>query len=82
MMRKKHCPFCGSGCVQRFGQSPNGKQRFRMDPCIHATTNALEGWHSRIKRAYRQHAGLSQRHKIQFLKWYSYFENQQKTTNP
>ena len=55
---------------------------YLMDPCIHATTNALEGWHSRIKRAYRQHAGLSQRHKIQFLKWYSYFENQQKTTNP
>jgi hypothetical protein len=25
---------------------------------------------------------LSQRHKIQFLKWYSYFENQQKTNNP
>src|SRR6266705_4528711 len=41
-----------------------------------------KGWHSRIKRAYRQHAGLSQRHKIQFLKWYSYFENQQKTNNP
>lgn len=54
---------------------------YLMDPCIHATTNALEGWHSRIKRAYRQHAGLSQRHKIQFLKWYSYFENQQKTNN-
>ena len=29
---------------------------YLMDPCIHATTNALEGWHSRIKRAYRQHA--------------------------
>lgn len=54
---------------------------YLMDPHIHATTNALEGWHSRIKRAYRQHAGLSQRHKIQFLKWYSYFENQQKVNN-
>ena len=52
---------------------------YLMDPHIHATTNALEGWHSRIKRAYRQHAGLSQRHKIQFLKWFSYYENQQKT---
>lgn len=49
-----------------------------MDPPIHSTTNALEGWHSRIKRAYRQHAGLSQRHQIQCLKWYSFFENQQK----
>lgn len=54
---------------------------YLMDPLIHSTTNALEGWHSRVKRAYRQHAGLSQRHKIQFLKWYSYFENQQKTNN-
>ena len=54
---------------------------YLMDPLIHSTTNALEGWHSRIKRAYRQHAGLSQRHKIQFLKWYSYFENQQKINN-
>jgi len=50
---------------------------YLMDPHIHSTTNALEGWHSRIKRAYRQHAGLSQRHKIQFLKWYSYLKNQQ-----
>lgn len=54
---------------------------YLMDPSIHSTTNALEGWHSRIKRAYRQHAGLSQPHKIQFLKWYSYFENQQKINN-
>lgn len=54
---------------------------YLMDPRVHATTNALEGWHSRVKRAYRQHAGLSQRHKIQFLKWYSYFENQQKINN-
>jgi transposase-like protein len=54
---------------------------YLMDPHIHTTTNALEGWHSRIKRAYRQHAGLSQRHKIQFLKWFSHYENQQKTNN-
>lgn len=55
---------------------------YLMDPRIHSTTNALEGWHSRIKRTYRQHAGLSQKHKIQFLKWYSFFENQQKINNP
>jgi hypothetical protein len=54
---------------------------YLMNPMIHSTTNALEGWHSRVKRAYRQHPGLTQRHKIQFLKWYSYFENQQKTNN-
>ncbi|MCX6338307.1 MAG: transposase [Candidatus Aureabacteria bacterium] len=54
---------------------------YLMDPCIHATTNALEGWHSRIKRAYRQHAGMRQIHKIQFLRWFSWFKNQQKTNN-
>jgi hypothetical protein len=54
---------------------------YLMNPMIHSTTNALEGWHSRVKRAYRQHAGLTQRHKIQFLKWYSYFDNQQKINN-
>jgi len=54
---------------------------YLMDPLIPSTTNALEGWHSRLKRSYRQHAGLSQRHKIQFLKWVGYFENQQKINN-
>lgn len=54
---------------------------YLMDPCIHSTTNALEGWHSRIKRAYRQHAGMRQIHKIQFLRWFSWFKNQQKTNN-
>ncbi len=54
---------------------------YLMDPNIHSTTNALEGWHSQIKRAYRQHAGLIQKHKIQFLKWFSHFKNQQKINN-
>lgn len=54
---------------------------YLMNPSIHSTTNTLEGWHSRLKRSYRQHAGLSQRHKIQYLKWYSYFKNQQNTNN-
>jgi len=54
---------------------------YLMDPHIHSTTNILEGWHSRLKRSYRQHAGMSQRHKIQFLKCYGYFENQQKANN-
>jgi transposase-like protein len=54
---------------------------YLMDPLIPSTTNALEGWHSRIKRAYRQHSGLIQRHKIQFLKWFSFYENQQKINN-
>ena len=54
---------------------------YLMNPSIHSTTNALEGWHSILKRSYRQHAGLTQAHKIQFLRWFSHFKNQQKSHN-
>jgi transposase-like protein len=54
---------------------------YLMDSNIPATSNMLEGFYSRLKLAYKCHRGLSQRHKIQFLKWYCYFENQQKTNN-
>jgi transposase-like protein len=54
---------------------------YLFTPQIHSTTNALEGWNSRIKRAYRQHAGLTQKHKIQFLKWFTYFESNKKSNN-
>lgn len=45
------------------------------DSNVHSTTNALEGFHSRLKADYRRHRGLSQAHKFQYLKWYCYFEN-------
>lgn len=54
---------------------------YLMNPSIPSTTNALEGWHSILKRIYRQHAGLTQAHKIQFLRWHSHFKNQQFTNN-
>lgn len=54
---------------------------YLMNPGIPSTSNMLEGFYSRLKLAYRFHRGLSQRHKIQFLKWYCYFENQQKINN-
>jgi len=54
---------------------------YLMDPNIPSTSNMLEGYYSRLKLAYRFHRGLTQRHKIQFLKWYCYFENQQKINN-
>ena len=54
---------------------------YLMDPNIPSTTNAIEGFHSRLKPAYHQHRGLSQANKIRFLKWYCYFENQQKINN-
>lgn len=54
---------------------------YLMDSKIPPTSNMLESLYSRIKAAYRQHRGLTQKHKIQFLKWYCYFENQQKINN-
>lgn len=48
---------------------------FLEDTNIHSTTNALEGFHSRLKADYRRHRGLSRQHKIPYLRWYCYFEN-------
>lgn len=45
------------------------------DEYVHATTNALEGFHSRLKSDYRRHRGLSKEHRIQFIHWYCYFKN-------
>lgn len=46
------------------------------DRNVHATTNALEGFHSRLKSDYRRHRGLSRAHKLQYLHWYCYFKNE------
>jgi len=45
------------------------------DESIHPTTNALEGFHSRLKADYRRHRGLSKEHRIQFINWYCYFKS-------
>lgn len=45
------------------------------DPEVHKTTNALEGFYSRLKADYRSHRGLSLRHRISYLSWYCYFKN-------
>jgi transposase-like protein len=42
---------------------------------VHPTTNALEGFHSRLKADYRRHRGISKAHRIQYISWYSYFNN-------
>lgn len=47
------------------------------DQRVHATTNALEGFHSRLKADYRRHRGLSQEHRIQYIHWYCYFKNKE-----
>jgi hypothetical protein len=48
---------------------------FLEDSKIHPTTNALESFHSRLKADYRRHRGLSKKHKMNYLKWYIYFQN-------
>jgi hypothetical protein len=45
------------------------------DEKVHSTTNALEGFHSRLKADYQRHRGLSRKHRISYLNWYCYFKN-------
>jgi transposase-like protein len=45
------------------------------NPAIQKTTNALEGFYSRLKGNYRSHRGLSRKHRISYLSWYCYFKN-------
>jgi transposase-like protein len=45
------------------------------DKHVPATTNVLEGFHSRLKADYRRHRGLTKEHRIQYIHWYCYFEN-------
>jgi len=35
---------------------------------VHATTNALEGFHSRLKSDYQRHRGLTKEHRIQYIR--------------
>ena len=48
---------------------------YLKDPNIPATTNTIESFYSRVKADYRSHRGLTQIHKIHYLKWYCYFKN-------
>ena len=49
--------------------------RYLKDPHIHATTNALEGFHSRLKTDYQRHRGLTRKNRIHYIQWYCYFKN-------
>jgi len=44
------------------------------DSKIARSTNALEGYFSRVKEHYRLHRGLSKRNKINYFKWYFYLK--------
>ena len=44
------------------------------DSNIPSTTNALEGFYSRLKSDYQRHRGLSPQHRINYLNWYCYLK--------
>jgi len=45
---------------------------YLKDKNIPNTTNAIEGYFSRLKQHYRQHKGLSKAHQENYFKWYFY----------
>jgi hypothetical protein len=45
------------------------------DKYVHSTTNALEGFHSRLKADYQRHRGLTKEHRIQYIHWYCYYND-------
>lgn len=47
---------------------------FVKDQNIPPTSNLLEGFFSQLKHQYRNHRGLSENHKISYLKWFCYFK--------
>jgi len=44
------------------------------NPKIARSTNALEGYFSRVKEHYRLHRGLSKRNKVNYFKWYFFLK--------
>jgi len=48
---------------------------YLFDSKIRSTTNLLESFYSRLKSDFQRHRGLSEQHKISYLNWYCYFEN-------
>ncbi len=43
---------------------------FLGNPIVANSTNAVEGYFSRLKHRYRQHRGLAVRHREQYFQWY------------
>jgi transposase-like protein len=48
---------------------------FLNNPVVHKTTNLLENFHSRLKSDYQRHRGLTKKHRINYLNWYCFFQN-------
>ena len=48
---------------------------YLKDQNIAATSNLLESFYSRLKHHYRSHRGLTEKHKISYLKWFCYLKS-------
>lgn len=48
---------------------------YLSDPNIPSTTNALEGFYSRLKSDYQRHRGLTPKHRTSYLNWYCHLKN-------
>lgn len=48
---------------------------YLKDHNIAATTNLLESFYSQLKHHYRSHRGLTEKHKISYLKWFCYLKS-------
>ena len=48
---------------------------FIKDQKIASTSNLLESYFSKLKHQYRCHNGLTETHKIAYLKWFCYLKN-------
>ena len=48
---------------------------FLDNPYIPHTTNAIEGYFSRLKRHYRNHRGLSPKKRADYFKWYFFLKS-------
>jgi len=53
---------------------------YLSDQNVPSTTNALEGFYSRLKSDYQRHRGLSSPNRINYLNWYCYLKNNASST--
>ncbi len=56
---------------------PNMYHLFK-DQNIASTTNLIENFFAQLKHHYKSHNGLTEKHKISYLKWFCYFKNLKK----
>ena len=55
--------------------------RYIRDPLVPRSTNALEGYFSRLKEHYRHHRGLAMHHRAAYFRWYFHLVSGGKNSN-